>query len=256
MRCKNVSKSLISLITLFAFLNLQGLALSQPNYQEKETGTLIIESEPPQAKIYIEGKFVGETPKTIKNILPGTYKVRIEKENHTDYIEEINIVAMQTVKIVARLEFTQDYKKYLEQKRLEQERQERLRKEAEEMERKRQEEQFKKMHRKSRAGGVALLISGIAVLALGAHMQNKYNKLMGEYKDSWSYYYEITYYGESNTYKGYRDKKNIGICLTIGGAVLTALGIWKTASPGYAPLISIENAPVDPRITVGYRINF
>ena len=224
MKYKKVSKGLISLITLFAFLNLQGLALSQPNYQEKETGTLIIESEPPQAEIYIEGKFVGETPKTIKNILPGTYKVRIAKENHIDYVEEINIVAMQTVKIVARLEFTQDYKRYLEQKRLEQERQERLRKEAEERKRKRQEEISKQIKRRATTGP-GLMWAGAIMAGTGLFVHN-----------------------ESESDKN----KNIGIGLIIGGVILCTIGI----SISRNITLNIENAPVCTRITVGYRINF
>lgn len=56
-------------------------------------GTLMVSSTPSMAKLYIDGKEVGETPKRINSILIGEHTVRIEKQgcapvNRTVTIEE------------------------------------------------------------------------------------------------------------------------------------------------------------------------
>lgn len=53
--------------------------------------SLNVESTPAFAKIYIDGKDIGETPKSISEILIGTHEIRLVKENYNEYIGTITI---------------------------------------------------------------------------------------------------------------------------------------------------------------------
>lgn len=81
------------ILGLFLLSILPLTIFAQDVLQEKDKGTLIITSEPSDADIYINSKFIGKTPKTIKNLLPGVYKILITKENYADYQEDVSIEA-------------------------------------------------------------------------------------------------------------------------------------------------------------------
>jgi hypothetical protein len=79
-------------------------------FKLQKTGILIIDSEPADAKIYIDNKvqqtFLNKilqqnkgfttTPEKIKNILPGEYKVRVEKENYWPWEKKLTIKSGET----------------------------------------------------------------------------------------------------------------------------------------------------------------
>jgi len=52
-------------------------------------GKLTIVSIPPGARIYIDNEFKSETPFTLKDAAPGTYRVRVEKYGHTPVARNI-----------------------------------------------------------------------------------------------------------------------------------------------------------------------
>ena len=63
------------------------LAAPKPIY-----GSLNIESTPDFATVYIDGKEVGKTPKSIPQILIGQHELKLTKDGYADYHESISIV--------------------------------------------------------------------------------------------------------------------------------------------------------------------
>ncbi len=54
-------------------------------------GSLNVESTPNFAKLYIDGKAMGETPKYIAEILIGQHEIKLTKEGYQDYTETVTI---------------------------------------------------------------------------------------------------------------------------------------------------------------------
>ena len=54
-------------------------------------GSLNVESTPNFAKLYIDGKAMGETPKYVSEILIGQHEIRLTKEGYQDYTETVSI---------------------------------------------------------------------------------------------------------------------------------------------------------------------
>ncbi len=66
-------------------------------------GSLMVESEPASATIFIDGKAVGETPKLIKELLIGQHNIRLTKPNHADYTETVTIAKGERKQVQATL---------------------------------------------------------------------------------------------------------------------------------------------------------
>jgi PEGA domain len=65
---------------------------SAPSSTENtETGVLLLSAEAPGAEIYVDGKFIGETPATI-SLAPGTHQVTIKAVGKKDWTREINVM--------------------------------------------------------------------------------------------------------------------------------------------------------------------
>ena len=67
-------------------------------------GSLIIESTPNYATIYLDGKAMGETPKFVKEILVGEHEVKLTKEGCLDYVGAVTISRGEQQQIKAQLE--------------------------------------------------------------------------------------------------------------------------------------------------------
>lgn len=65
-------------------------------------GSLGVESTP-FAKLYIDGKAMGETPKFVKEILVGEHEVRLTKDGYADYTETITITKGERRQVTATL---------------------------------------------------------------------------------------------------------------------------------------------------------
>ncbi len=68
-----------------------------------ETGTVSINSEPPNAKAIIDGKVVGNTPITIKDMKPDIYNLGIKMDGYVDWKESLDVKANKEVAIDAEL---------------------------------------------------------------------------------------------------------------------------------------------------------
>lgn len=74
-------------------------------------GSLMVESEPAMATIYIDGKEVGQTPKIINEILIGEHSLLLTKDNHNNYTETVTIVKGERKQVRATLAKAEFYAK-------------------------------------------------------------------------------------------------------------------------------------------------
>lgn len=66
-------------------------------------GSLNVESTPSNAKIYIDNKEMGSTPKLISELLIGTHTLRLVKDDYADYTENITIEKGECKQVKASL---------------------------------------------------------------------------------------------------------------------------------------------------------
>ena len=66
-------------------------------------GSLVVESDPDEAAIYIDGKAMGETPKLIKEILIGSHEIRLTKNGYAEYTETVTITKGERKQVTATL---------------------------------------------------------------------------------------------------------------------------------------------------------
>ncbi len=66
------------------------------------TGTLEVTSDPPGAKVYVDGDYKGETPLMLE-LSPGTYTVKLTKEDYEEYTKTVTITAGKTTTLSASL---------------------------------------------------------------------------------------------------------------------------------------------------------
>jgi len=71
--------------------------------EESEVGILEISSEPEGASVYIEGFMEGVTPLTRGELPPGEYRVVFKSPSYADFVEDVEVVAGQTVNVSASL---------------------------------------------------------------------------------------------------------------------------------------------------------
>jgi len=58
-----------------------------------KTGALVIDSEPANARIYLDGDKIGTTPNTLRYIIPGTHEVEVRMDGYEIWRESIEIEA-------------------------------------------------------------------------------------------------------------------------------------------------------------------
>jgi hypothetical protein len=79
-------------------------ATSTPsNTQNTDAGVLLLSAEAPEAEIYVDGKFVGETPATI-SLVTGTHQITIKAAGKKDWTREINVMKGSQVTLHATFE--------------------------------------------------------------------------------------------------------------------------------------------------------
>ena len=59
-----------------------------------DAGILLLSAERPQAEIYVDGQFVGDTPATISQVT-GTHQIAIKSAGKKDWTGEINVMKRQ-----------------------------------------------------------------------------------------------------------------------------------------------------------------
>ena len=67
-------------------------------------GKIIVSSYPAKAKVFIDGKFVGETPMILPEILYGEYNVEVQKEGYKPFSHVVKMNEAMRVELVTELE--------------------------------------------------------------------------------------------------------------------------------------------------------
>ncbi len=66
-------------------------------------GELLVQSEPPGAKVYLTGKEIGSTPTKVSGIPPGVYELRVIKEGYAPHEAQVKVVGGRTETVQASL---------------------------------------------------------------------------------------------------------------------------------------------------------
>jgi PEGA domain-containing protein len=66
------------------------------------SGTVVVASEPAGAEIYVDGKFVGQTPATIPLIV-GAHRIVVESNGRKDWERDLNVLKESQVALHAVL---------------------------------------------------------------------------------------------------------------------------------------------------------
>lgn len=83
-----------------AEMNGQTIILSAP---QPIYGSLGVESTPQMATLYIDGKEMGKTPKSVNQLLVGEHEIKLVKEGFSDYMEMITIAKGERKQVKAKL---------------------------------------------------------------------------------------------------------------------------------------------------------
>jgi hypothetical protein len=81
-----------------------GARPSTPSTMGRFVGALTIESRPPGAHVYLDGKLVGDTPLQIPDVTAGSHAVRIEHTGYRRWTSAVRVVASETNRVTASLE--------------------------------------------------------------------------------------------------------------------------------------------------------
>ncbi len=78
---KNIIAILLVLIVVLVVLDY----LEVTGESFRETGKIYAGGKPASAKIYVDGKYEGLGPKTIRSLTPGTHVLRVEKTGYQSF---------------------------------------------------------------------------------------------------------------------------------------------------------------------------
>ena len=102
---KRVMGVLVFLIIAFAFAGCQAAEKQAAEPQEElvDTGSILVESSPGLAEVYIGEEYRGDTPVSLYNLPVGEYEITIRKEGYADFKKTTRIKAGRTEEINADL---------------------------------------------------------------------------------------------------------------------------------------------------------
>jgi len=66
-------------------------------------GSLMVESTPKFCKLYVDGKDMGTTPKSINEIMIGQHEIRLTQDGYADYVETVTITKGERKQVKATL---------------------------------------------------------------------------------------------------------------------------------------------------------
>ena len=68
------------------------------------TGALTVDSRPPGAAVFLDGRLVGTTPLSLPSVPAGSHAIRLEYEGYRRWTSAIRIVASEQNRVTASLE--------------------------------------------------------------------------------------------------------------------------------------------------------
>ena len=82
-------------------LRMLGYIWHPTSFRLVKTGLVAITTIPSQAKVYIDGKRASTlTPTTVRELIPGTHFLRIEKEGFKDYVGPVEVNSNQATALI------------------------------------------------------------------------------------------------------------------------------------------------------------
>jgi len=66
-------------------------------------GDLIVQTDPPEANVYLDEVFVGKSPYEGKGLLPKAYKVRVGKDGYGDWEKEVRVEGGRRIEVLSML---------------------------------------------------------------------------------------------------------------------------------------------------------
>lgn len=88
------------LLVILVLLSVILIAVALLQLTNQKTGSIVIDSFPRKASVYLDGEFKGETPISIKNLTFKKYTVRISFENYKDYVEDVTLTGNNPKKVI------------------------------------------------------------------------------------------------------------------------------------------------------------
>jgi len=67
-------------------------------------GALVVDSRPTGAKVYLDGKLIGNTPLSLQTVAAGEHAVRLERDGYRHWSSSVRIVASEQNRVTASLE--------------------------------------------------------------------------------------------------------------------------------------------------------
>ncbi|MCP4251916.1 MAG: PEGA domain-containing protein, partial [Candidatus Scalindua sp.] len=76
----------------------------QPTLTQTTTGSIMVKSEPPSAKIFLDNDDIGVTPAIITQILPGKYRIKIKMAGYDTWSQSVDVKANKETSLTAVLQ--------------------------------------------------------------------------------------------------------------------------------------------------------
>ena len=89
-------------------IELQSLPRAVPPAAVVADGSLVVDSRPAGAAVFVDGRRIGVTPLTLRTIAPGAHTVRLEHAGYRPVTTTIEVKAGERARVAARLEGGQD----------------------------------------------------------------------------------------------------------------------------------------------------
>jgi PEGA domain-containing protein/protein kinase-like protein len=75
-----------------------------PDVADRFSGTLVVDSRPSGAQVYVDGRLVGNTPIALSEVRAGEHAVRIERDGYRRWSSSVRVVAAERNRVTASLE--------------------------------------------------------------------------------------------------------------------------------------------------------
>ena len=90
--------------------NNREIAIKKLDEYQNAKGAISLSSTPSSATIYLDGNYKGTTPRTIKDISPGSHTLKITKIGYEDWTKDVEVTAGKTTNIPVNLVALPDIK--------------------------------------------------------------------------------------------------------------------------------------------------
>jgi hypothetical protein len=89
--------------TFIVYYLSKGYRINITNGELTKTGVVSVTTSPRRGRIYIDGEYVGNSPKAIAGVEEGRHQISIEKEGYQTWQTTINVIAEQSIPIYTPL---------------------------------------------------------------------------------------------------------------------------------------------------------